>query len=269
MLDPKVTSSLLDPQLAAGSFSPNTEAILRDFVGLPTPVFENSYDFGNHSVNPAFPPMEQQGLMQMSPMDDQVAKRTSSMMEVDSLAAFTSPDLFLPTGYNLWDMSAGGQAGTMFDMQPLGDPTLDTHLGKLTLLSDSSTSHNPLFSADGSEVTVLSPDEQDAGDWEDISMFITGKITMDRPRHTLRPREGKKLIDVPPFLRQKLLSSYWYHIKRFATLHTDRLHFREELNKGLESELHPSFVLGVVSRSLQLASAMLHGESHFTNVDLL
>jgi hypothetical protein len=248
--------SLPDPQLASGSFSPNTQAILRDFVGLPTPVFENSYDFGNYNVNAAFPVAEQQsGLMQMSPLDDQVAQRATSMMDVDN-AAFGAPDLFLPTGFNLWDMSGFGQAGTSLDMQQPTDPTLHSHLGKLTLLSDSSTSQNPLLSIDGSEITVLSPNEQDSGDWEDISQFITGKVTMDRPRHMLRPQGEKKLIDVPPFLRQKLLNSYWYHIKRFATLHTDRLHFREELDKGLESELHPSFVFAVVSRRTNAASCV-------------
>ncbi|KAJ9093869.1 hypothetical protein QFC21_006242 [Naganishia friedmannii] len=244
--DTSAAQSLLDPQLTCGSFSPNTQAILRDFVGLPTPVFENSYDFGNFDASAAFPSTGQHGLMQMSPMDEQVAQRASAMMDVDT-TAFGAPDLFLPTGFNLWDMSAFGQAGTSFDIQPPADPTLDAHLGKLTLRSDSSTSQNPLFSTDGSEITVLLPDEQDSGDWEDISMFITGRITMDRPRHTLRPHDEKKLIDVPPFLRQKLLNSYWYHVNRFATLHTDRLHFREELGKGLESELHPSFVFAVVS----------------------
>ncbi|KAJ9114048.1 hypothetical protein QFC22_005868 [Naganishia vaughanmartiniae] len=257
MPDNNGTQPLLDAQLACGSFSPNTQAILCDFVGLPTPIFEGSYDFGNYDSNAPFPSMEQPGLMQMSPMDDQVAQRATSMMEVDN-AGFNVPDLFLPTGFNLWEMpSPFGQAGTSFDMYPpAADPALDTHLRKLTLLSESSTSQNPLFSADGSEITVLSPDEQDSGDWEDISMFITGKITMDRPRHTLPPQEGKKLIDVPPFLRQKLLNSYWYHIKRFATLHTDRLHFREELNKGLESELHPSFVFAVY-----MTGAAWHEES--------
>lgn len=241
------------PNVSASAIplTPNTQALFRDFVGLPTPDFEKTYCF-------ASPEQDANGIMDYEMASQGVSApdvssvsasltgseivrtRSTSPKDMESLwSGFVpSPSFFMPSGFNLWDMSALNQ-------------------NALGQVMPSVTAFDAFSLVQESFVNAPAPQEYQPSGPASSSSSSSIPTIEDAAFPRLFPAPSKdstvcvtrKIIDVPPFMRQKLLKSYCYNIKRFATLHMDRLKFQDRLARGLDSGLHPAFVFAMVSRS--------------------
>jgi hypothetical protein len=223
-------------------FSPSTQELLREFVNLPTPVFERTHDFGQVNQRSA-------NDREDSDMNNiGLAGSTESFLVLPGDVATTLEEndypapMMFPSGFNLWDMSGFDHNGADWEaFQALAPPVNQPDLGP--------SSHANLYL----NVDPITPMEQEP---ERIVFPTTSpgssQISPELSELTLpwsppmSKMEERKIIDVPPFLRQKLVQSYCFNIKRFATFHVDRLKFRDRLLRGLESDLHPAFVFSSV-----------------------
>jgi hypothetical protein len=246
-----VASNLLPPppsvSASAIPLTPNTQALFRDFVGLPTPVFEKTYHFASpeHDANGITDyEMASQGVsapdvssVSSSLTGSEIVRtRSTSPKDMESLwSGFVpSPSFFMPSGFNLWDMSGLNQNAL--------PSVIDTAFDAFSLVQESF-------------VNAPAPQEYQPSGPTSSSSSSSIPTFEDAAFPRLFPAPSKdstvcvtrRIIDVPPFMRQKLLKSYCYNIKRFATLHMDRLKFQNQLARGLDSGLHPAFVFAMVS----------------------
>lgn len=257
--------------------SPNTQALFRDFVGLSTPVFEKTYQFTSPEPGKAAistyetTSQDATSVPDVSSVSAGLMTGNTEIVRADSIPVgadtdplwsgfFPSPSaFFMPSGFNLWNMSGFNQQASPWNAsQSFGPSFGDTPFDAFSLIQDASVSSNPavLTQQEFANLTSSAP-ASSSGSFSNKSIPTIENTSFPRSEPLLNkndpksmPRESRKLIDAPPFLRQKLLRSYCYNIKRFATLHMDRLKFRERLSQGLESGLHPAFVFSMVSSTL-------------------
>ncbi|GHJ89927.1 hypothetical protein NliqN6_6329 [Naganishia liquefaciens] len=235
-------------------FSPNTQAILNEFVSLPTPLIENAYDFSGSVAQTG---EIQEGYSDMKVDALSLSTRPSSSSTTFSghtqglvASAFQDPiNTFVPSGYGLWDMSGfihGSASWEAFQAmaQPGFGPPSETLQGSFG--ESSRTIPQPTQKPDASPTTGPRASHDALLDsCNPTRLFLSSPSAAP----------NTKTIDVPPFLRQKLVQSYCFNVKRFPIIHLDRCNFREELLQGLESDLHPAFVY-----SSYLLGATFHDE---------
>lgn len=243
---PNVTASAIP-------LTPNTQALFRDFVRLPTPVFEKTYQFGSpeqdangttdHEMASQGVSAAVSSVSALLTGSEIVRTRSTSPKDMESLwnGFMPSPSFFMPSGFNLWDMSGFNQNTLDAQVMPtLIDTAFDAFsLVQQSLVNATAPQEYPQLSGPASSSSSSS-----IPSFEDSAFPRLFRAPSKDSTTTVT----RKIIDVPPFMRQKLLKSYCYNIKRFATLHMDRLKFQDRLSRGLDSGLHPAFVFSMVSR---------------------
>lgn len=230
-------------------FSPNTQASLSEFVNLPTPLFETTYDFSGSDT--------QNGESHGGYSDMKVDASSMSTRPSTSSAAFNGgPDTiaadvynqfastFQPSGYGLWDMSGFiHQSANWEAFQAMAPPAFGP---PLEALQESGT-EPPIAPIPLTKQASKAPPVPSASASDALTETSDPLHRLFLPVPTTSSAQDTKVIDVPPFLRQKLVQSYCYNAKRFPTIHFNRLKFRDRLLLGLESDLHPAFVYSSVS----------------------
>lgn len=226
-------------------FSPNTQALIRDFVGLPTPVFEATDGFQES--------------------DGQAGDSAYIDMTIDAMSMSTRPSVssncpdataldfyqcpgskFLPTGFSLWDMSGFiHQSANWEDFQAKAPSDLGPPFQASQLFTAWPPADPVMPNKQAPEAAVV-PSLSEGSDTS-LETDPTRCLFLPPPSSM----KGTKTIDVPPFLREKLVQSYCYNAKRFPSIHFDRLKFRDRLLLGLNSELHPAFVFSSVCMHLR------------------
>jgi hypothetical protein len=229
--------------------TPNTEAILQQFLNLPTPVMEQTLNFSQSQM----PDQTMSGALSKYTHNNQFEE---SMQDIwpnnlsfePPIPLYNAPSL-LPTGLNLFGPSSVPYGGDPSDMQRfLSNLTGDAVAYHLSLPSNIRTKgmeigmtsegidSQPLMSASTEE--VLRP----TGLPDFASACLFGKEE-DASRKSNEP------IDVPPFVKEKLLRVYLESLRRCPAFYVNQERLFRRLKGSSENRPHPSWLFSMVSES--------------------
>lgn len=240
------------------ALTPNTEAILQQFLDLPTPIVEQTLNFSNQ------PMVEDTASGQLALYNhgdqSQVGQqhiRANGLILEPPLPMYNAPPM-LPTGLNLLGPSSVPYSGNPSEMQRFLS----------TLTGDAVAYHLNLPANNRAKELQIGTLGEDNGSQSSSSTYVQEAICPtglpdlaysyifsnegDTPRNTKEP------IEVPPFVREKLLRVYLDSQHRCPGFYVNQKRLFNRLSGTLEDRPHPSWLFSMVSRS----------DCHFRRIDL-
>lgn len=229
--------------------TPNTEAILQQFLNLPTPVMEQTLNFPQSQMSD----QTMTGALAKYTNNDQFGAPmqdvwSNNLLLEPPIPMYNAPSL-LPTGLNLFGPSSVPFGGDPSDMQrflstltgdavayhlslPANGRTKGLENGMTSNISDS----QPFISASAEE--EIPP--TGLADFPSASLFGNEGDA---------PKKSKEPIDVPPFVKEKLLRVYLDSLRRCPAFYVNRERLFKRLKGPAEDRPHPSWLFSMVSGS--------------------
>lgn len=230
-----------DDGMAYGEMlTPNTQTMLRQFLSLPTPVVEQSLDFPNQqtmestSTQLSVYPYEQ-------PVSAMQGVQAEAVSDPQAPVPMYETPFLLPTGMNLLGPS------------PLIDPA---DLQRFLASMDGTAVAYHL----GMPLNLMKPEMQismpDVAEVEAVPISLADDPgLLDHTRlddswySSAEPaRKARDPIDVPPFLRDKLLYAYFNNLQRCPSYYVDRDRLYKRLENDTLDPPHPAWLFSMVSR---------------------
>ena len=229
--------------------TPNTEAILQQFLELPTPIVEQTLNFPSH------PMVEDTASGQLALYnygdEPQIGPRhdwANGLILEPPLPMYNAPPM-LPTGLNLLGPSSVPYSGNPSEMQRfLSTLTGDAVAYHLNLPENKRTKElqNGMLGEDNGSQSSSSTSAQEAicpTGLPDLAYSYIFSNEGDTSRNTKEP------IEVPPFVRQKLLRVYLDSQHRCPGFYVNQKRLFNRLSGTLKDRPHPSWLFSMVSRS--------------------
>jgi hypothetical protein len=222
-----------DPDITYGGLmTPNTQTILQQFFSL-SPTGEQTIDFPLQTVEPSTQlslyTREQPAMQSWDPTNP-----------LAPMPMYEAPFL-LPTGLNLLRPPVQSYGTDPADIQRflsgMDEQSVAYHLGLPLNLSKQELQ---ISGPAAEEPAQVPPIEADLS----IPPFDSNWFSDTEPA-----RKPKDPIDVPPFLRDKLLHSYFHNLQRCPSYYVDRDQLYRRM-EGSGDRPHTSWLFSMVSRSV-------------------
>jgi hypothetical protein len=235
-------------------FTPNTQALLQDFFNVPSPAKEVT---ANMATSLSAADLSHQ--VALLPYTHPAPNTTRNALFDAGLGAiqqrlpmYQHPTL-LPTGLNLSSLAPPdsldfSQMFTSMDSEaaeyhfslPINLTTLHEYsaIPQIEQEQQEQQQTTPLTSIPTSSDGSSKPD----GPQTDFDLgWFTAVDSLNAGKRTKNP------IDVPPFVREKLLRSFFYNLTRCPCCYVDRDRFEQRLRLSPEARPHPAWLFSIVS----------------------
>jgi hypothetical protein len=236
--------------------TPTTQTLLEDFFNMPSPTVEAGMNMANDQI--VAEPYNQAALVPYTHLAPQATRNdstdTASLSIYPTFPMYQFPTL-LPTGINLFN--------------PAPPESIDFSQMFSSMDSEAAAYHFslPLNLAKPEEFSAMPQIEQERQQRQETSPLDSAAYSNTAfpppdPREDFNPDwfpvvrlpdEGKRAkdpIDVPPFVRDKLLRSFFDNLNRCPCCYVDRDRFEQRLKMEPEERPHPAWLFSMVSRQI-------------------